>query len=169
LAMGTKRVPSSRRERTASAYRFAVAVRIASGLCRHWSFVSEAIGAGRQKAAVINARWRRGQPRRACSGVRCHRAAYSGKTGSDELGRVRCDCPSDGSPYPAETANRTMAAVQRPGAASKARLRNYMLSLDSVLPDRLRTARSRRTAARCSYRSSLRSSGSTRRTASADR
>jgi hypothetical protein len=47
------------------------------------------------------------------------RGCVLGENGAGRTGRVRCDCPSDGSPYPAETANRTMAAVQRPGAASK--------------------------------------------------
>lgn len=46
---------------------------------------------------------------------------------------------------------------------------NYKLSIETDTTIRARTAWSRRTAARCSYRSSLRSSGSTRRVASADR
>src|SRR5262249_61162948 len=48
-------------------------------------------------------------------------------------------------------------------------LYNYRLFQDFLLSKRQRTGRSRRAAARRSYRSSLRSSGSTRRMASADR
>jgi len=48
-------------------------------------------------------------------------------------------------------------------------MNNYRLSIEFLLPKDPRTARSRCAAARRSYRSSLRSSGSTRRMASADR
>jgi hypothetical protein len=49
------------------------------------------------------------------------------------------------------------------------RIYNCKLSIETDSTIRARTASSRRIAARCSYRSSLRSSGSTRRIASTDR